>query len=127
MNVDHLIEAKEIYKKTKDEFERAKKKNDGTILRDACAKGWLSTIEATHALLVKKGIREEELPRADRGRRYMVFKYGEREIRHLYLSLRDSLHIEGYYDGTLRFDEMEEYLDDLNSYIQKIEEITEEG
>lgn len=32
-------------------------------------------------------------------------------------------HIEGYYDGTLNFDEMEEYLDDLNLYIQKIEEL----
>ena len=51
----------------------------------------------------------------------MVFKYAERELRLYYLSLRDALHIQGYYDGTLSFDEMESYLDDLDLYIQKVE------
>lgn len=120
---DHLREAKNLYQKALDEFEKAKGKNDGVVLRDACGKGWLSTVEATYGLLVRKGIKEEELPQTDRGRRFMVFKYGERELRRFYLSLRDSLHIEGYYDGSLSFDEMEECLEDLNIYIQKIEEI----
>jgi uncharacterized protein (UPF0332 family) len=120
---EHLEEAKKLYQKALEEFERAREKNDGTVLRDACGKGWLSTIEATNALLVKKGIEDEALPKAERGRRYMVFKYGDKELRLLYLSLRDSLHIQGYYDGTLNFDEMEEYLNDLNLYIRKIEEL----
>ncbi len=51
----------------------------------------------------------------------MVFKYGDKELRLSCLSLRDSLHTQGYYDGTLNFDEMEEYFNDLNLYIQKIE------
>lgn len=124
MSVDgHLEEAKRLYQKALEEFERAKEKNDGIVLRDACGKGWLATIEAANALLVKKGIKDEELPRAERGRRYMVFKYGDKELRLLYLSLRDSLHIQGYYDGTLNFDEMEEYLNDLNLYIQKVEKL----
>ena len=120
---EHLEEAKKLYQKALEEFERAREKNDGLVLRDACGKGWLSTIEAANALLVKKGIEDEELPRAERGRRYMVFKYGDKELRLLYLSLRDSLHIQGYYDGTLNFDEMEEYLNDLNLYIQKVEKL----
>jgi len=118
----HLKEAKKLYQKAMEELERAKEKSDGVVLRDACGKGWLSAIEATYALLVKKGVKEEELPtRGDRGRRYMVYKYAGRELRLYYFSLRDSLHIEGYYDGALDSDEVEIHLDDLNLYIRKIE------
>jgi len=119
-----LKEAKKLYQKTVKEFEKAEGKNDGIVLRDACGKGWLSTIDATYALLAKKGVKEEELPTGgDRGRRYMVNKYGSEELRYIYFSLRDNLHIVGYYDGALDFEEMRRYLDDLNLYIQKIEEL----
>ena len=123
----HLEEARKLYQKAVEEFEIAREKNDTTYLRDACAKGWLSAIESTNALFVKKGVREEELPGNERGRRYMVFKYAERELRRYYLSIRDSLHIQGYYDGTLNFDEMEEYLSDLSQYMQKVEELKVSG
>ena len=53
----------------------------------------------------------------------LVFKHTDRELELLYLSLRESLHIEGYNDGSLSFDEMERRLDDLNLYIQKIESL----
>ena len=120
---DHLEEAKSLYQKAVEEFEKAKDKNDGVILRDACGKGWLSTVEATHALLVKKGVREEELLSTDRGRRYMVYKYAEEELELLYTALRNDLHIQGYYDGTLGFDEVQRDLARLNRYIRKIEEL----
>ncbi len=119
----HLEEAKKLYQKAVEEFEIAREKNESIHLRDACANGWLSAVEATYAILVKNGVKEEELPRTDRGRRFMVNKYVERELRYIYFSLRDNLHVVGYYDGTLDFDEMERYLDDLNLYIQKVEEI----
>ena len=51
----HLKEAKEFYQKALDEFKMAKEEKNGKLLRDACGKGWLSTIEATYALFVKKG------------------------------------------------------------------------
>jgi hypothetical protein len=69
---NYLKQAKMLYQRALEEFNKAKGKNDGTILRDACGKGWLSAIE-------------------------------------------------GYYDGTLSFDEVERHLDDLDLYIQKIE------
>ena len=119
----HLEEAKKLYQKAVEEFERAKEGNDGVVLRDACGKGWLSTLEATYALLAKRGVTEEELPRADRGRRFMVNKYAEKELELYYFSLRDNFHIEGYYNGSLDFDEVQIRLDDLNVYIQKIEEL----
>jgi len=118
---EHLREAKELYQKALKEFQKAKNKGDGAILRDACAKGWLSAMEATYSFLVKKGIKEEELPKTDKGRRYMVFKYAADELRLLFLALRESLHIEGYYDGSLGFDETERCLGDSSLYIQKIE------
>ena len=79
----HLIEAKRLYQKALEEFEQARQKKDSTILRDACAKGWLSAVEAVNALFIKRGVKEEELPQADRGRRYMVYKYAERELRYI--------------------------------------------
>jgi hypothetical protein len=119
----HLGEAKKLYQKAVEEFEIAKDKNENTYLRDACAKGWLSTLEASYSFFIKKGVKEEELPKADRGRRYMIYKYADRGLRRHYFSLRDNLHIEGYYNASLDFDEVQIHLEDLNEYIQKIEEI----
>jgi len=128
MSIDkHITEAKKLYRKALEEFHRATSSKDGTLLRDACGKGWLATMEAANVLLLKKGIKEEKLPKTDRGRRYLVFKYAERELELLYQALRNNLHIEGYYDGSLGFDEVERHLDDLKLYIQKIEELETQG
>ncbi len=74
-------------------------------------------------MLSKKGVKEEELPRFDRGRGYMVFKYAEEELKLLYKALRNDLHVEGYYEGSLSFEEAREGLNRLNLYIQKVEEL----
>lgn len=87
----HLRKAKELYQKAIEELERAREKRDGVLLRDSCAKGWLSALEGLNVLLLKKGVKEEELPKADRGRRYMVYRHAERELEHLYFYLRDVL------------------------------------
>ena len=118
----HLEEAENLFQKAVEEFEVAKEKNDSTHLRDACAKGWLSAVEATNALLVKRGVSEDRLPKSERGRRYMVRRYASRELRLYYFSLRDNLHIEGYYNRSLDFDEVKMQLEDLKYYIEKIEE-----
>ena len=118
----HLEEAEKLFQKAFEEFEVAREKKDSTHLRDACAKGWLSALEATYALFIKRGVREEELPKADRERRYIVRRYASRELRLYYFSLRDNLHIEGYYNRSLDFDEVKMQLEDLKYYIEKIEE-----
>jgi len=119
---EHLEEAKKLYRQAVEEFEIAKEKKDSTYLSDVCAKGWLSALEATYALFIKRGVREEKLPKADRGCRYMVRRYASRELRLYYFSLRDNLHIEGYYNRSLDFDEVKMQLEDLKYYIEKIEE-----
>lgn len=119
---EHLKEARKLYQKAQQEFERAREKKDSNILRDVCAKGWISAVEAAYALLIKEGVKKEKLPKTDRGRSYMVSKYASREVRLYYFTLRDRFHIEGYYDGSLGLEEVKNYLEDLNLYIQKVEE-----
>jgi len=118
----HLEEAEKLFQKAVEEFEVAREKNDSTYLSDVCVKGWLSAVEATNALLVKRGVSEDRLPKSERGRRYMVRRYASRELRLYYFSLRDNLHIEGYYNRSLDFDEVKMQLEDLKYYIEKIEE-----
>jgi hypothetical protein len=125
--LSHLEDAKKLYQKAVEEFEIAREKSDRIFLCDACAKGWLSAIEATYALLLKKGVKEEELDRTDWGRRRMVHRYAEKEHKWLYFSLRDNLHIECYYERALDFDEVLIHLNDLRYYIEKIEELEEVG
>jgi len=120
---EHLEQAKKLYHKALEEFQKAKDKNDGTVLRDACGKGWLAAVEATNAIFLKREVKEEELPKTDKGRRYVVYQHLERDLRFIYFSLRESLHIEGYYDSSLGFEEVKSHLDDLGFYIQKVEEL----
>ena len=56
---EHLEEAKKLYRQAVEEFEIAKEKKDSAYLSDVCAKGWLSALEATYALFIKMGVREE--------------------------------------------------------------------
>lgn len=51
----------------------------------------------------------------------MVSKYSDTEVRWLYFSLRDRLHIEGYYDSSLSFEDVARHLADLQLYIRKVE------
>jgi uncharacterized protein (UPF0332 family) len=116
----YLKRANDFHKKAEEEYNLAKSRKDEILLRDACAKAWLSVIEATNILLLKSGIEESNLPKTDRGRRFMVFKHADKELKLTYTHLRDVFHIEGYYEGTLTFEEMGEYLDNLKLYIEKV-------
>jgi len=55
------------------------------------------------------------------GMSFVVDKYAQRELMYIYYSLREGLHMEGYYDGSVGFDKVQMRLDDLNLYIRNIE------
>lgn len=116
-----LKEAKIYYQKAIKEFEEAKRNNDKLRIQDACAKAWLGVIKATEALFLRKGVNKSELPKTDRGRKVFLRRYGNRELRRMFSSMRDNLHIHGYYDNLVEFDELPEYLDDVKEYIERIE------
>ena len=106
------------------EFELAQEAKGGaavTTLRNSCGKGWLAIIEAVNAFLVKQGVAEEDLPETDRGRRYFLASNVNREMRRAFIELRQTFHIDGYYDGNVEFDDMPGYFDELEEFIGQVE------
>ena len=119
-----IIEAEKIYQEAREGFERAKQVKDDLKARDACSKGWLAAVKATEALFLAKGLKEEELPKTHRGMRYFLAKYGDKEVRRLFSSIRDTLHIDGYYDGIVDFEELPEHLDAVGEYIERVRNLS---
>ena len=96
-------------------------------LRNACGTGWLATLEATNCYFLMQGIPEEQLPDNDRGGKYFVGRYMDRAMRVAFLEMRETFHIDGYYEGTIGFDEMSRYLDELEEYIDSIAAFASNG
>ena len=121
---DRLNLARDIVQAARDEFARAEDAQGRSVLiglRNACGKGWLAVLEATNCYFLTQGIPEEQLPDNDRGRKYFVGRYMNREMRVAFLQMRETFHIDGYYEGTVGFDEISRYLDELEGYINDIE------
>ena len=120
---DRLQLARELLQAGRDEFARAEeaKGREAVIgLRNACGKGWLAVLEATNCYFLMQGVAESELPENDRGRKYFVGTYMDRDMRRDYLEMRETFHIDGYYDASLDFDDMPRYLNELEEYIDGI-------
>ena len=127
---DRLSLARELLQVARDEFVQAGEAKGRMVLiglRNACGKCWLATLEATNCYFLMQGIPEEQLPDNDRGRKYFVGRYMNREMRVAFLQMRETFHIDGYYEGTVGFDEMSQYLDELEEYINDIEATVRNG
>lgn len=121
---DRIRQARDLLAAARREFELAQEARGGAAvigLRNSCGKGWLAALEATNAFFVKQGVAEEDLPDTDRGRRYFVASNMTREMKRAFIDLRQTFHIDGYYDGNVEFDAMPGYLDELEEYIDQIE------
>lgn len=115
--------SRELLQAARDEFDRATEARGGAAvigLRNACGKGWLATLEAIKVHFLKQGVPESELPDTDRGRRYFAGRYMHRELAKTYIYLRQTFHIDGYYEGILEFDDLPRYLDELAEFIESI-------
>lgn len=117
-----IDEAKRLYQEAFKEFEIAKGHRDEIRARDTCSKVWLGVVKASEALFLLKGVKEEELPKTHRGMRYFLRVYADKELRRLFFAIRDALHIDGYYEGIIDFDELPEYLDAAREYIDKVKD-----
>lgn len=120
---NYIQEAKDHYDTALKRLEESKRDGDESKAADACAKGWLAVILVTDMLFLKKGEKEENLPKTYRGRVFFLKKYGDRELRRIFDRSRNVLHIDGYYDRLIDYERIFESLDDVQEYIQKIEEI----
>ena len=120
---DRLQLARDLVQVARDEFakaEEAKGREAVFGLRNACGKGWLAVLEATNGYFLMQGVAESELPQNDRGRKYFAAQYMDRSMRRDYLEMRETFHIDGYYDASLDFDEMPRHLNELEEYVNGI-------
>lgn len=116
--------SRELLQAARDEFARAKDAKGGAAvigLRNACGKGWLAALEAVNSYFLKQGVPESELPGNDRGRKYFAGRYMRREMTRDYVYIRQTFHIDGYYEGIVEFDDMPRYLDELEEFIESVE------
>lgn len=119
--VNRIQLARELLQAAREEFARAEEAKGGTAvigLRNSCGKGWLATLEALNAYFLNQGVSEGELPDNDRGRNYFTGRFMDRDLRRAYIDMRQTFHIDGYYEGTVEFDDMPRYLGELEEFIE---------
>lgn len=117
----YIKEARKYYQIAVDEIKEVQKDGKVELAVDGCDKGWLALNLALKVMFIQKGVKEEELPKTYRGTRYLLIKYGDRELRKLFNSARDVLHIDGFWDRDVVFERVEEVLEDIEEYMGKIE------
>lgn len=118
-----INEARELLQAGRAEFANAQQARGGAAvvgLRNSCGKGWLATLAAINALFLKQGGAEEDLPDTDRGRRYFTRRYLDRDLRGAYNDLRNTFHIDGYYESIVDFNDMPDYFDELEEFINEV-------
>ena len=119
-----LNAARDLLQAAHDEFSRAEDAQGGAAvigLRNSCGKGWLAVVEAINAHFLNQGVPESELPDKERGRRFFVSRYMSREMRRSYNDLWKTFHVDGYYEGIVEFDEMQDRFEELEEFIEDIE------
>ena len=127
---ERLDLARELLRVARDEFAKAEEAKGRLAvigLRNACGKGWLAVLEATNAYFVMQGVPVSQLPENDRGRKYFVGTHMDRDMRRAYLEMRETFHIDGYYDASLDFDDMPRHFSELEEYINEIESAGRNG
>jgi hypothetical protein len=118
-----LDRARELLQAAREEFARAEEARGGAAvigLRNACGKGWLAALEAVNAQFIAQGVPESELPTNDRGRTFFARRHMDRNRRRAFVEMRNTFHIDGYYEGIVEFDDMLDHLDELEEFIESI-------
>ena len=127
---DRLNLARELLQAARDKFARAEEAKGGAAvigLRNSCGKGWLAALEAVNYFFLTQGVPVSELPENDRGRKYFAGRYMNRDLRRAYIDMRQTFHVDGYYEGIVEFDDMPRYFDELEEFIASIESSSGNG
>lgn len=117
-----LKSAKRIYKQAEKEYLQAKKTKNEMKARQAAEKGYLCLVQTVNALLEEKGVKPEELPKTERGRRVMLGKFADREWRKSYDAIRHIFHINTFYEGIVVYKDLKERFEDLQDLIRRVED-----
>ena len=121
---DRIHHARELLDAARAEFEQAQQAKGGaavTTLRNSCGKGWLAALDAVNAFFIIQGVPEDQLPDTDRGRRYFLASHMDRDMRRAFIDLRQTFHIDGYYEGIVEFDDMPMYFQELEEFIDRVQ------
>lgn len=103
-----------------DEFKKAKKERDELLARQVCEKAYLVLTKGLNAFFIKKGKKLNELPQGERGRRYFLHSVGGKELQNFYESLRARLHIDGFHEDIIIFEELEDDLNKIEKFINSL-------
>jgi hypothetical protein len=120
---NRLDRAQDLLRTAREEFARAEEAKGGAAvigLRNSCGKGWLAALDAVNAFFMRAGVPEAELPTNDRGRTFFARRHMDRNMRRAFGEMRNTFHIDGYYQGIVEFDDMPKYLDELEEFIESI-------
>ena len=125
--MNKLHEAKGILEKAFQELAEGVKKGDPLKVRDSCEKGWLATVKAVDALLIKHGY-EEARTHVDRRRKLGELADKIAEVSRVGLydrteARRSILHNDGFYSGILKPKETEEELKKVERLIKDVESL----
>jgi uncharacterized protein (UPF0332 family) len=115
-----LEKAESLLKTAYQELEAARQTAELERARDAAGKAWAALVEATRALFLTKGVKEEELPRTHRGTRFMLCQHGNDELRLIYSDAYEDVHQDADYDGLINFGILEGRFSDINRFIEAV-------
>lgn len=124
---DYLSEARKVVAAASVEYEESVVKGDVMKLRDACEKAWLATLKATDALLEAYGLGAGETYK-DRRSKLWKLRGMERDVEGLGIYDRFNarmmiLHLQGFYDGDVSYDQFKDEVEKVNRYIAEVEAI----
>ncbi|MEW6095209.1 MAG: hypothetical protein AB1567_01595 [bacterium] len=77
-------------------------------------------LKGFNAFFIKKGKRLNELPQSERGRRYFLHSLAGKELENFYDSLRNRLHIDGFHEGIIIFEELEDDLNEIEKFVNSL-------
>jgi hypothetical protein len=120
-----LREAREILARAFQELAEGAKSNDSLKVRESCEKGWLATVKAVDALLIKYGYGEAKA-HADRRRKLRELASKVAAVSRLGIydrveARRSVPHGDGFYGEVLTPEEAKEELKKVGELIEDVE------
>jgi hypothetical protein len=114
-------ESKSLLEFAKRELCSAERDKDEMRARQAAEKGYLALTKALNAFFLKRGKKEDELPKGERGRRHLLRSLGGRDMVKFYEALRASLHIDGFHEGIIFYTDIKEDIEEIESFITDLQ------
>jgi uncharacterized protein (UPF0332 family) len=118
---------KTFLERARQELEQALKDGDSITLRDAAEKGWNAVVQATDALLIRKGFPPSP---SHRERRQALIELSRRDektkalgLKDRYMAREETLYESCFYEGLCFPDLVRRELDMIEDYIKGIESL----